>query len=103
MLPTRQYLDTYNFAKDVVLSNYSVLGICGGDGSYHEVVNGMLNREDKLKIPVAFLPNGSGNDLCRALGILTLEQALNNIVKSECIKIDTVRVLMDHESEETLP
>ena len=57
-----------------------MLGVCGGDGSYHEVVNGMLNREDKVKIPVAFLPNGSGNDLCRALGQMTLEQALNNIV-----------------------
>ena len=47
LLPTRQYLDTYNFAKDIEINNYSVLCCCGGDGSYHEVVNGMLNRPDK--------------------------------------------------------
>jgi len=103
LIPTRQYLDTYNFAKDLDLSKYSVLCCCGGDGSYHEVVNGLLNREDKVKIPVAFMPNGSGNDLCRALGSDNLENALNYLVKGECIKMDTVKVLMDHEDEESLP
>ena len=102
-MPTRQYLDTYNFAKDVDLKKYSVLCVCGGDGSYHETVNGMLNRPDKLKIPVAFLPNGSGNDLCRALGMFSLDDGLNYIVSGQCIKIDTVKVLLDHESEDTLP
>lgn len=63
----------------------------------------MLNRADKIKIPVAFLPNGSGNDLCSALGVMSLDHGLQYIIKGECIKIDTVRVLMDHESEESLP
>ena len=103
LVPTRQYLDTYNFAKDLDLSKYSVLCCCGGDGSYHEIVNGMLNRDDKVKIPVAFLPNGSGNDMCRALGSDNLDNALNYLVKGECIKMDTVKVLMDHENEESLP
>ena len=63
-----------------------------------------LQRADKVKIPVAFMPNGSGNDLCSALGIChSLDIALNFIVKGECIKIDTIRVLADHESEDTLP
>ena len=103
LIPTRQYLDTYNFAKDLDLNKYSVLCCSGGDGSYHEVVNGMLNREDKVKIPVAFIPNGSGNNLCRALGIMNLDDALNYLLKGECIKIDTVRVLVDLESEDNLP
>lgn len=102
-MPTQQYLDTYNFARTMDLSKYSVLCCCGGDGSYHETVNGMLDREDKIKIPVAFLPNGSGNDLCRSLGYTTLDQGLSYIIKAQCIKIDTVRVLIDHENEATLP
>ena len=32
----------------------------------HEVVNGMLHRLDKKKVPLALLPNGSGNDWARA-------------------------------------
>lgn len=42
---------------------------CGGDGTLHEVVNGMMARKDGRRVPVAFVPNGSGNDLCMALGI----------------------------------
>jgi diacylglycerol kinase family enzyme len=42
----------------------------GGDGTYHEVVNGMLHREDKKKIPVGFIPNGSGNDTLRSLSVI---------------------------------
>lgn len=80
-MPTGKYLDTYNFAKDLDITKYSALCCCGGDGSYHEVVNGMLNRPDKIKIPVSFLPNGSGNDLCRSLGIMSLDQGLDFIVK----------------------
>lgn len=82
LMPTQQYLDTYNFARTMDLSKYSVLCCCGGDGSYHETVNGMLDREDKIKIPVAFLPNGSGNDLCRSLGYTTLDQGLSYIIKA---------------------
>ena len=91
------------FAKDLDIEKYSVIVAAGGDGTYHEVINGMLNRADGRKVPVALLPNGSGNDLCRALGIMTLDHGLDYIVKREVIKIDTNRVLMDHESEDTLP
>ena len=96
-------MDTYHFAKDVDLQQYSVLCVCGGDGSYHEAVNGMLNRTDKVQIPVINLPNGSGNNLCKGLGIFTLDDGLNYIVRGQCIKIDTCKVLLDHDSEATLP
>ena len=91
------------FAKDLDIDKYSIIVAAGGDGSYHEVINGVLNRADKRRLPVALLPNGSGNDLCSSLGIMTLDQGLDYIVKGSVIKIDTNRVLMDHESEDTLP
>ena len=69
------------FAKDLEIEKYSVIVAAGGDGTYHEVINGMLNRADGRKVPVALLPNGSGNDLCRALGIMTLDHGLDYIVK----------------------
>lgn len=85
------------------LENYSVLSCVGGDGSFHEIVNGMLSRPDGLKLPCCFLPNGSGNDMCRALGSEELETAINYLIKGECIEMDTIRILMDHESESTVP
>lgn len=101
--PTTQALDPLNFAMTIDLSNYSLLVACGGDGTVHEVVNGMLAREDKKKIPLAILPNGSGDDFCSSLGILSMDHALDYICKGETIKVDTARVLLDHDSEDSLP
>jgi diacylglycerol kinase (ATP) len=99
-MATKKRQDTYHFAKDVDLSKYSLLVAAGGDGSYHEVVNGMLSRPDKLKLPIAMFPNGSGNDTCTAIGVKTLDDALNYIVNAEVIALDTVRCLIDYDEFE---
>jgi diacylglycerol kinase family enzyme len=102
-MPTKQNLDPLNFARTIDLDKYSVLVACGGDGTMHEIVNGLLMREDKKQIPISFLPNGSGDDLCSSLGIMSMDIALGYLCKGEAIKIDTVRVMLDHTSEDTLP
>lgn len=57
----------------------------------------MLHRTDKKKIPVAFIPNGSGNDTLRGLSVFDVNQALDYIVKGDSVKLDVTRVLLDHE------
>ena len=43
-------------AKELIeetnLNTYQGIVLLGGDGTFHEVVNGMLNRRDKKKIPI---------------------------------------------------
>lgn len=102
-MPTQKALDTYQFAKDANFDKFSLIVAAGGDGSYHEVINGMLARKDKKKLPVALIPNGSGNDTCRSLGFNTLDDALNNIVNAEVVKCDTIRTLLDYDDEESIP
>ncbi|MFT8889372.1 MAG: diacylglycerol kinase family protein [Ethanoligenens sp.] len=38
---------------------------CGGDGTLHEVVNGLLRTD--IRIPLGYLPAGTTNDMARAL------------------------------------
>jgi len=60
-----------------------------------------LRRKDKKKIPVGFLPNGSGDDLVANLGIGVgdIDLALEYICKGDTIKMDVTKVLIDHETE----
>ena len=41
----------------------------------------MLQREDKKKIPMAFVPNGSGDDTCNGYGIDTVAESLKFLIK----------------------
>ena len=100
---TQKAGDTYEYARDFDIDKYSVLAVVGGDGSCHEVCNGLLARKDGKKLPVAFLPNGSGDDLCNVLGIHSLDDALDALCNGGKIKIDTIRFLADHETEEDVP
>ena len=43
---TRGYLDAFNYAKDLDYSKFSAIVTVGGDGTIHEVVNGMMFRDD---------------------------------------------------------
>jgi diacylglycerol kinase family enzyme len=87
---TRAFM-TWELAESgIELSEYSALIAVGGDGTYHEVVNGMLHRADKKRIPVGFVPNGSGNDMLRALGVTNIAKALDYIVKGDLLKADLV-------------
>ena len=63
----------------------------------------MLMREDRLKLPISFVPNGSGNDLVGCFGMRDVEQALNWLVKGDIIKMDVNKVLLDYESEDEIP
>ena len=74
----------------------------GGDGTFHEVVNGMLHRQDKKQLPLAFIPNGTGNDVCKCFKIKDVETALNFGKARNTIKIDVFKALLDYETEEEL-
>lgn len=54
--------------KDENTDEDLLIVVVGGDGTLHDVVNGLqeLGRSD---IPVGYIPNGTGNDFARAHGI----------------------------------
>jgi diacylglycerol kinase (ATP) len=98
-MKTKKAGDTYTYALTIDLTKYSMLVAAGGDGSYHEVVNGMLARPDGIKLPIGMIPNGSGNDTCHSIGVETIDHALDYICAREVVSVDTIRCLIDVESE----
>ena len=50
-------------------SGYDVVVAVGGDGTVHEVLNGLMQHPGESRPVLAVLPTGSGNDTCRTLGI----------------------------------
>ena len=101
-LDTKGYMDAVNIVKNLEIDNYSAIVSVGGDGTSHEVINGLFYRKDKRKLPLAFLPNGTGNDFCINLALENIDKGLDYIIKGDLIKTDIFRVLLDHESEEEL-
>lgn len=67
--------------------NYDLVCCCGGDGTLHEVITGVLRSNSK--IPVGYIPAGSTNDFAEAMGLSKVPiEAAKNIVNGKPIKID---------------
>jgi sphingosine kinase len=59
-----------DLVRNLDLSQYDGLALVGGDGIVHEAIAGLASREDAenaLKTPIAPIPAGTGNGLCKAL------------------------------------
>ncbi len=71
----------------------------GGDGTIHEVVNGLMDRRaaaglDAWQPPLAVLPGGSGNALMHDLAALDPREAARRILSGRRRSLDLVRVEM---------
>ena len=84
------------------LEEFSAMVAIGGDGTLHEAINGMMFRKDGKRIPVAFIPNGTGNDTCNSIGIANIEQALSFILKGDTIKVDLNLCMMDAQTPQEI-
>jgi diacylglycerol kinase family enzyme len=59
--------------EDIDPDEFSAIVAVGGDGTFHEVVNGLMYREDGRRLPVAFIPNGTGNDTLFNFGVINFD------------------------------
>ena len=58
-------------AKQAAFDGYDMVVAMGGDGTVHEVVNGLMQAPDEKRPILGVVPIGSGNDFAHILGIPT--------------------------------
>ena len=78
----------YNFDID----SFDKLCVIGGDGTFHEVINGLLTRNDKKKIPIGLIPGGSGNSLMHTIGCLDTCKAAQIVISGNPKPLDVAKI-----------
>ncbi|MXY99523.1 diacylglycerol kinase family lipid kinase [Candidatus Poribacteria bacterium] len=78
--------DAKRFAEKAVADGTRFVIACGGDGTLHEVVNGIATVPD---IILGVLPCGRGNDFAAAVGVpLKPEAAIATLISGTPIQVD---------------
>eukprot|EP01137_Pigoraptor_chileana_P016178 Opistho-2@72793 len=83
----------FDLAKTCDIDKYDAFCVLGGDGSIHEVINGMMNREDGRRIPIGLVPAGTGNSFAEDFGQPKPIDAARRIVAGMAQKVDVARVI----------
>lgn len=87
--------DATKAAKIAVERRYDLLIAAGGDGTIHEVVNGLAEQEYRPRLGI--IPMGTTNDFARALQIpRDIDGAVEIIVKGDTIPVDIGRINDKH-------
>ena len=83
----------YEIASSIDVNRF--LGICiiGGDGTMHEVINGMLSRDDKKRLPIGLIPGGTGNSFMHDMACLCPKDAARKISNLKTRKIDLMEII----------
>lgn len=81
---THAYGDATRLAREATAAGYDLVAGYGGDGTQHEVANGLLGSgAEGNAIPMGILPGGTGNGFARELGVSKrLDEALEALCTS---------------------
>lgn len=83
-------------AKQAAEEGYDLVVAMGGDGTVHEVMNGLMQVPAEKRPVLAVVPIGSGNDFAYSIGITKKSaQALAHALKAENIQPVDIGLLTD--------
>lgn len=84
-------------AKDADYHKYDVILSAGGDGTFHEILQGVLGRFDWQefiqKVSFVQVPCGSGNALAASSKIWNTETAAYTAIKGKSVSIDVASII----------
>jgi diacylglycerol kinase (ATP) len=80
---------------------YSMVIAMGGDGTVHEVVNGLMKVPEGNRPTLGVVPAGSGNDFAHAIGVpATSDHALVHALNTEASAVDLGLLTDEHGKQE---
>ena len=84
--------DAQNLAREA--RDFDSVIALGGDGVIHEVVNGLMDRDENDRPQLGIVPMGSGNDYARTLGMAINDpsHALAQLVRGHVTPLEVGRV-----------
>ena len=92
IFPTQRPRHATELAAAAIDEGYDLVAAAGGDGTVHEVVNGLM-RGDKAALPLGIIPIGSGNDIAFGMGFTeSAEESVERIFKGTPRTLDLARV-----------
>jgi len=74
------------------LKQYDGIIIIGGDGTFHEAVNGLMLRKDNINIPIGIIPGGSGNSFLYDLNDKNPLSVFKDILLFKKRSIDVIKI-----------
>ncbi len=85
--PTKYKGDATGYISNLSNDDYSVIVVCGGDGTLNEVITGIMQA--KISIPLGYIPSGTLNEWSSGLNISrNIESAAKDITKNNKIMLD---------------
>ncbi len=66
--PTQSPGDAVKAARELA-PGFDRLAVCGGDGTLHEVVSGLMDLPESARPPIGYIPAGTTNDYARNLSL----------------------------------
>ena len=98
LLKTEYKNHAQSYCQNDFLVDYDDIIICGGDGTFNEVINGVLMNQNQ-KIPrLGFLPGGTGNSLMHDLGAVDINQALDKIIQNNSDTLDVLQLTYNNKT-----
>ena len=83
-------------ARQAAEEGYDMVVAMGGDGTVHEVVNGLMQVPAERRPILGVVPIGSGNDFAFSIGIgMKSAQALAHALKAESVRSVDVGMITD--------
>lgn len=79
-------------AKTLPYEGYDGLCVIGGDGTMHEIINGMMKRDDGARLPIGLIAGGTGNSFMHDVDALDPEVAALRILTGRRRKVDIAHV-----------